>query len=205
MDDLEAFATGYAASLRVTRDNGSPLESATAQLNIFALADAPGLLQWAAVELGAMIADGPEAAGFSAEQTRTGVAYQQLARPAIPADPERLATFDTLQDLRDAAVAAGLPLTAWIEDPTPLPGTESGRCSDSSYLVRFESVGAQLEVVERVRAVLPELRSSDGEPWPVLVGPNWMIFAREAENLGQVPGSGVVLRDPGLGLGGECG
>lgn len=191
MDDLEAFAAGYSASLHVMAEAGAPIESATVRLNVFVAADAPSVLQWAAGAIAQMLTEGPERAGFSGTPTPTGALFQILARPAIPPDPEQQMTFRSIGDLKDAAVAAGLPCTVWTQDNAVELAVESGTCSDDSVLSIYASEADQITAISNQRR-FAEMMVQHGLPAvPLLVGPNWLISAPEAPELAEALG-GVV-------------
>lgn len=183
MDDLEAYASGYAASLSVDAAEGAPIESATVALNVFVLDDAPGVMQWAAGAICSLLDHGPERAGFSGTRTSTGTMWQILAYRAVPPDVEGTMTYQTVADLKDAAVAAGLPCTVWIHDDVASRCLESGTCSDSSMLSIYASEEDQLAAIGDIRQLAEDTARTGREPVYVLSGANWLIVAPEVEVL----------------------
>lgn len=188
MDDLEAFAAGYSASLQIDAAEGAPIESATVALNIYALDDACGVLQWADASIAALLDHGPAAAGFGATPTPSGTLWQLLAYRSVLPDLDNQMMYQTVAELKDAAVAAGLPCTAWVQDNLVEYAAGSGTCSESSVLSIFASEDDQMAAIANIRE-----RAEGQGPVAVLLGANWLIVAPEVVHLAGKVGGVVVV------------
>ena len=98
--------------------------------------------------------------------------------------PEKNATYETIENLRDAAVEAGVMCPDWEQTNNMKFAAASGECSDVTSMSIYSSPGAldnQLEGMVEARELLTELLDGDtstlDENEPVLVGPNWIINA----------------------------
>jgi hypothetical protein len=129
----------------------APIASSTVTLKIFALDDAVGVLQWAADRVAAVLEDGPVPAGFSAKPTTAGTLWQMAAYRAIPPDLDDQMAYENATDLTDAAVAAGLPCTAWMQDDLVEHAAQSGTCSDSSVLSIYVTEEDQTAALTNLR------------------------------------------------------
>lgn len=104
-----------------------------------------------------------------------GVARCGTARP-----PRSDARYGTVEDLRDAAVAAGFECKRWKQTNLVATAAESGECGRDSVFATFASEGDLQEQIEVYRDV-DKLLGKDASPR--LVGPNWIINSPEAPEL----------------------
>lgn len=99
--------------------------------------------------------------------------------------------YDTLTQLRDAAVAAGLECPSW-ETMTRQDGSLRGDCSSTALFVLFSDKGQRDDAVEALR------EANDFEAaysYPVLVGENWLVNSSLAPDLQDAMGGEVVTID----------
>ena len=99
--------------------------------------------------------------------------------------------YDTLTQLRDAAVAAGLECPAW-ETMTRLDGSLRGDCSSTALVVLFSDQGQRDDAVDALR------EANDFEAaysYPVLVGENWLVNSPQAPDLQNFMRGEVVTID----------
>lgn len=103
--------------------------------------------------------------------------------------PEKNATYDTIEELREAAVEAGVDCPDWNQTDQMRHAAASGDCSDEVVLSIYSSQGAldnQLEYMIEGREEMEELLGDDtlfDDDEPVLVGPNWIINAPNPEQV----------------------
>ena len=99
--------------------------------------------------------------------------------------------YDTLTQLRAAAVAAGLECPSW-ETMTRQDGSLRGDCSSTALVVLFSDKGQRDDAVKALR------EANDFEaayPYPVLVGENWLVNSSLAPDLQDAMGGEVVTID----------
>ncbi|MDK9342142.1 hypothetical protein [Propionibacterium freudenreichii] len=86
--------------------------------------------------------------------------------------PTPKSTYDTVVELRDAAMSAGYPCPAWTSDNKVQNAAQSGRCSDKDvFSIYLTSDAVQQTVTAQKRL---------GAGIHVLVGQNWIINAPAA-------------------------
>jgi hypothetical protein len=96
-------------------------------------------------------------------------------------------TYENVTDLKDAAVASGLPCTAWIQHDLVEHAAQSGTCSDSSVLSIYVTEEDQTAALTNLR------RQAEGhETVALLIGANWLIVAPEVVHLAAKIGGVVV-------------
>lgn len=113
----------------------------------------------------------------------------QTSAPASPS-PSMNASYGTLEDLRDAAVAAGYACPSWEADNAVEKAAESGHCSVGDVFATFATPGDLQAQLEMTRDFANEF---DMDPEPTLVGPNWTINTADPEALQKALG-GTVSR-----------
>src|SRR4051794_40526278 len=62
---------------------------------------------------------------------------ESMPAPTSPAGPPTVQRYQSVEALKDAAVAAGLPCPAWVQDNAVEAAAESGTCSDDSVLSTY--------------------------------------------------------------------
>jgi hypothetical protein len=121
--------------------------------------------------------------------TTTRSAPHTFASSPAPTTPSASApavaqTYTSVIELRDAAVAAGLPCPHWQQSDVILDASESGDCSGNAVISTYATAARLDRAVERVTSFPGGV---------VLVGPNWIINAPQAPKLAKVLG-GTVTR-----------
>lgn len=106
---------------------------------------------------------------------KPSIALAALALILVGCAPQVTAptTYGDVVELRDAAVAAGLPCPAWEQKNQVTLASTSGTCSGQAVLSVFLSKDAVQELVTKAKS-LPGKRT-----W--LVGENWVINAPVAD------------------------
>lgn len=114
-------------------------------------------------------------------------ATTQASKPTRTADG---GSYGVLTDLRDEAVAAGLPCPSWDQHNTYKLASSSGACSDevsmAIYMSEFDR-DAQLSVYKEFGSMVA---------FSYLVGKNWTVSTPDPESLQKKLG-GTVLRTSG--------
>ena len=114
-------------------------------------------------------------------------------------EPNPGETYGSIEELRDAAIAAGLEeCSEWTRADNSGP-EQIGFCGEVKFgevdnigLGTFSTEAAKQEFIEDQEGICSII--SDSEPCPPrLVGPNWVISASQAEQL--QPALGGVLQD----------
>ena len=85
--------------------------------------------------------------------------------------PTRNVEYDSLEDLRDAAIAVGYPCEDWTQDDLVKYASESGTCSDGDVLSTYVSASDLQDQIDGFRDFDPDNEAGS----VLLVGPNWMI------------------------------
>lgn len=101
--------------------------------------------------------------------------------------------YSDLQDLRKAAVDAGLDCPSWNQQPVwnrqvPHSGVESGICSENSVLVLYTHGQNPEKEIGRTITGLTDLDVG----YPFLVGKNWMVNSPDAGDLQNAMGGKVL-------------
>lgn len=113
----------------------------------------------------------------SADPTPTPTSSQE------PAD-----TYSTVNDLRDAFVAAGGACPDWRQTNRVTLAAQSGDCSDSTVLSIYSSEADRDQVVENLK--------SFGMGVHLLVGENWIVNVEGPEEYADELGGTVVTKPP---------
>jgi hypothetical protein len=98
--------------------------------------------------------------------------------------------YNTLNELRDAAVASGFECSGWTTTPAP-NGWQRGDCSDS-VLALFPDKDVRDDAVDALQR-MHDIAKTDA--YPVLVGENWLINSPQAPDLQDAMGGDVVMID----------
>lgn len=86
------------------------------------------------------------------------------------------ASYDSVVELKDAAVKAGYTCASWKEDDKVTLATESGTCSDADVFTIFDRDSTNLhKQVQTYKEFQQEAASAGIDPSSILVGPNWII------------------------------
>lgn len=106
---------------------------------------------------------------------------QTIAEPVEQTEPSITpdSTYGTVEELKDAAVAAGYYCKRWRPTNKVALAAESGNCSGVDVFSTYASEGdlqAQLDTEKETSAMLVEY---DIDPGISLVGPNWIIHGEE--------------------------
>ena len=101
--------------------------------------------------------------------------------------------YESVIELKDAAVVAGLPCPNWKQSNLVKLAAESGSCSGSSVLATFSTDRSLGQQVESYRSIAELFKDTGIEKDPVLVGPNWTINSPEAKTLQPILG-GTILK-----------
>jgi len=95
--------------------------------------------------------------------------------PTPPTTSSKNVRYDSVVELRDAAVAAGYPCRNWDQEDGPKHAEESGTCSDEDVFSIYATDNDLETQIELVKAGDALSREEQMKPDPTLVGPNWMI------------------------------
>ncbi len=111
---------------------------------------------------------------------------------ASPSAPETSAasypaTFRSVEELRDAFVAAGGDCPAWQQTNQIPLAAESGTCSDSNVLSIYSSTADRDELVRGYKSIA----TSDSA---ILVGENWVINDKSVRDLDPALGGTLVTK-----------
>jgi hypothetical protein len=107
--------------------------------------------------------------------------------------PPTAQPYQTVEALKDAAVAAGMTCANWVQDNVVKEAAESGHCSDEDVFTTYTTDADLQAAVENARGMSEMLRENKIEPSPNLVGVNWIINAPGADKLAPKLG-GTVQR-----------
>lgn len=127
----------------------------------------------------------------SAGPVSSPAASQTTSTPEPVAVPK--ASYGTLVELRDAAIAAGYPCPTWTQDNAVVFAAESGSCSEDDVFMTYASAGQLEEAVSTRKAMNKMLTEKNIEAGPTLVGENWTINTDSAFDL-QAELGGTILR-----------
>jgi hypothetical protein len=107
---------------------------------------------------------------------------------AVEAD----ASYRTVDDLKDAAVASGYTCQDWKPRQKVRFAAESGSCSWADTFATFETESDVQKQVTAYRGIDDLLLEAGERPQPHLVGPNWIITGADAPMLQTALGGTVV-------------
>lgn len=97
--------------------------------------------------------------------------------------------FDTVVELRDAVVGLGFPCPHWDQTDKVGLATSSALCNDDTVL----SVYADTETKEENIAAMQSFWGEDMPQIGLIVGPNWIINAPDAEKWSEELGATAVI------------
>lgn len=92
-------------------------------------------------------------------------------------------SYSTVVELKDAAIAAGLPCPRWRQTNVVTLAAESGTCSSDSVLSTYATSAALQRSLDAFLSF--PIKSV------ILVGPNWIINAEQAPTLAAAMGGTV--------------
>jgi hypothetical protein len=95
--------------------------------------------------------------------------------PVATPTPSKNLRYDSVVELRDAAVEAGYSCPNWKQDNAVTNAKESGTCTDEDVFSIYATDSDLEAQIETTKAADELLREQQIEPDPTLVGPNWMI------------------------------
>lgn len=110
------------------------------------------------------------------------------ATPSVEAN----ASYGTVEQLRDAAVAAGYPCPAWKLENKVTLAAQSGQCSDADVFSTFASSGDLQSQLDSYKGTDDMLADAGVDVDPHLVGPNWIITGPGVDALQGTLGGTVV-------------
>lgn len=99
-------------------------------------------------------------------------------------------TYSSVEDLRDAAIDAGLECSSWEQDNKALNAAESGSCADRKYVFSTYATEADLQAAVSRSATWADLLETDEA---AVIGENWIIKGPDVEDLAKDLG-GTVQR-----------
>ncbi len=99
-------------------------------------------------------------------------------------------SYGSVEDLRDAYVAAGGDCDGWSQDNQVTLAAESGVCDSNTVLSTYTSQDAKEEIVATVKAVGDVIGG-----YSLLVGVNWIINSPDAKDAREVLGGTLVFDD----------
>jgi hypothetical protein len=127
--------------------------------------------------------------GSEAPATSTDAAADE---PAMVKDSR----YGTVEELKEAAVAAGYLCKRWVQDDKVQLAAESGHCSGADVFATFASQG-ELQAQLETRQLNEMFAEADVEDDTLtLVGPNWPINGHQSVEVQAMLG-GTVTRQPG--------
>ncbi len=97
-------------------------------------------------------------------------------------------SFEKVEELRDAYVAAGGSCPTWVLSNVVETAIESGDCSDSSVLSIYSSTSEASDAAETIR----DLNDQAGMDSTLLLGENWIIIAEDVATVEPVLG-GILI------------
>ena len=112
----------------------------------------------------------------NAASTNTSTSDRAAARPT---------SFDSIEDLRDAAVAAGLDCPDWHLSTRSAPAVAGGDCSDDAALSLYPDSASALDGAH----ALSDLLGGAGMDYTLRVGENWVISGDSAAPLDDLGGN----------------
>lgn len=116
------------------------------------------------------------------------------AAPSPSATPD--AAYGSVEDLKDAAVAAGYMCRRWRVTNKVALAAESGNCSASDVFTTYASDGDLQHQLNRDKGNADLLIEYDIDPGIALVGPNWMIHGDDAKVRPLQDALGGTIVDP---------
>ncbi|WP_432888596.1 hypothetical protein ACQPYH_08035 [Kribbella sp. CA-245084] len=109
----------------------------------------------------------------------TGCGTKQAAVSEAPSatatSPPSAQRFQTVVALKDAAVAAGLPCSTWVQDNMVQSAAESGNCAEDTVLSTYATDDDLQTAIDTLRALDELMTEQKLKPDPRLIGPNWII------------------------------
>lgn len=151
----------------------------------------------AVVAAGAMALAGCSGSGADEAEAGTSASAMSSATP--------LGEVGSIDELKDAAVAAGMECGTWVQTNAMTLAAESGECRNpkgdyvlSTYIseaIRDDAVRNYKDFTLDSREVFEEQGTGDSvlpEEETLLVGPNWMIAPQAADSLQEELGGRLV-------------
>lgn len=123
--------------------------------------------------------------GGSSADTTSGPAPE----PFETAPPANGGTYPTVEELKDAFVAAGGSCPSFNEDNAVTLAAQSADCSGSVVLSTFLSSSTIDELIQNNKEIFADI-DIDLDPW--LVGENWVINAPDVDELREKLGGTIV-------------
>lgn len=127
--------------------------------------------------------EGPSDAG--------SVSVEQEPTAEQEATVEKNARYETVEELRDAAVVAGYGCTQWVQTDRVGNAEESGSCTDEDTFAIYASSSAVNRHLRRERERSVVLAEQGIIEPSTLVGPNWTIKTDAAVELGEFLGGAI--------------
>jgi hypothetical protein len=109
----------------------------------------------------------------SIDSTRTP---QPTAATSTTAEaPVQAKSFSTVVQLRDVAIAAGLPCPNWKQGNLVSAAAQSGDCSGSAVLSTYTTAISLQRGIDNLQSMNAMMKTARIKLMPFLVGPNWII------------------------------
>lgn len=107
-------------------------------------------------------------------------------------DKPKVFQVATVEELKDAAVAAGYACASWDQTDVVDLAAESGSCSDADVFATYATESDRDEQVDQERGIADLVRDVGLDVSPVLVGPNWTIKGPEVAAIAEELGATVM-------------
>jgi hypothetical protein len=111
----------------------------------------------------------------SANKAATPPASVSQSSATSAAGPVQARSFSTVAELRDMAVAAGLPCPSWKQDNKVSAAAQSGDCSAASVLSTYTTDISLQRGIDNLESMNQMMKQAKMKPTAFLVGPNWII------------------------------
>lgn len=104
--------------------------------------------------------------------------------------PEKDASYGSVNEFRDALVAAGYDCPDWKQTDDVPSAAQSGRCSTKDKLMTFSTTDDRDHIVDTFKDFMGGL----GMEVHLLVGPNWILNSADADQMQKKIGGSVVTK-----------
>lgn len=131
-----------------------------------------------------LIAAGIALAGCGGSGAASGSSQPSQASPSRPT-VKKDATYGTVAELKDAAVAGGYYCAKWDQNNKVTKAAQSGTCSGQDVFSIYSTTADRDSVVSTMKALTPD-------DMHLVVGPNWILNAPSPEAWQKVLGGTVV-------------
>lgn len=121
---------------------------------------------------------------------------KQKAAPEEPVTIPAGVSYDTLTDLRDAAVAAGYACPLWEQNDVVRLAEHSGNCSSRDVFAIYATEDDLRKQLQTFRRTDEEHRELGIDPSPRLVGQNWFISGPGVARFADALGGTVISNEP---------